>query len=217
MTIVVAGLLLAGCASSSGYKQAEKAGAGIAEFRVEINNGKQAIDATMHSLGQISSTANTDPRAAFQQFRKDLAKLESVTAKVRQQNQKLKAKGETYFKQWQQEMATMQYSEISRVSEEQKAKMEATFANIQTHTEPLKTKFDPWLSDLRDLRTYLNNDLTVTGINAAQGLIAKAQGEGTEIQRSMDLLVSELNNVSTAMTPATTPTPAPATTTTSAK
>ena len=95
--------------------------------------------------------------------------------------------------------------------------MEATFANIQTHTEPLKTKFDPWLSDLRDLRTYLNNDLTVTGINAAQGLIAKAQGEGTEIQRSMDLLVSELNNVSTAMTPATTPTPAPATTTTSAK
>ena len=211
MTVAVAAVLFAGCASS-GYKQAEKTGANIAEFRTEINKGKQAIDATMQSLGQIAATANSDPRKAFQQYSKDLANLETATAKVRKRSQEMKTQGDLYFKQWQQQMATVQNADIRKLSEEQKAKMQATFDNIQKYSEPLKAKFDPWLSDLRDLRTYLNNDLSVSGIDAARGLFERTQSEGTEIQKAMDALVAELNNVSTAMTPATAPpagTPAP--------
>ena len=204
MTIAVAALLLAGC-STTGYQQAEKTGAGIAEFRTEINKGKLAVDATMQSLGQIAATANTDPRAAFQQYKKDLANLESVTAKVRKRSQEMRAKGDAYFKQWQQQMATVQNPEIRKIAEEQKAKMQTSFDNIQKYSDPLKAKFDPWLADLRDLRTYLNNDLTVSGIDAARGLFEKTQSEGTEIQKSMDALVTELNSVSTAMTPSTAP------------
>ena len=119
----------------------------------------------------------------------------------------MKAKGDAYFKQWQQQMATVQNPEIRKTAEEQKAKMQAAFDNIQKYTDPLKAKFDPWLSDLRDLRTYLNNDLTVSGIDAARGLFEKTQSEGTEIQKAMDALVTELNSVSTAMTPSTVPAP----------
>jgi uncharacterized protein YhaN len=208
LPMAVAALLLAGCASA-GYKQAEKTGAGIAEYREEIFKGKQAIDATMQSLSQVAATANTDPRAAYQQYRKDLANLESATAKVRKRSQELRAKGDAYFKQWQQETATVQNPEIRKVSEEQKAKMQATFENIQKLSEPLKTQFDPWLSDLRDLRTYLSNDLTVSGIDAGKGLFEKTQSRGAEIQKSMDALVYELNNVSTAMMPSTVPSPTP--------
>ena len=206
LAIAVAALLVAGC-STTGYQQAEKTGAGIDEFRAEVNKGKQAIDATMQSLGQIAATANTDPRAAFQQYKKDLANLESVTAKVRKSSLEMQAKGDAYFKQWQQQIAMVQNPDIRKLSEEQKAKMQATFDSIQLHTEPLKARFDPWLSDLRDLRTYLNNDLTVSGIGAARGLFEKTQSEGTEIQKSMDALVAELNNVSTVMTPSTAPPP----------
>jgi len=208
MPVLITALLVAGCASA-GYKKAEKTGAGITEYREEIFKGKQAIDATMQSLGQIMATANTDPRQAFQQYTKDVANLESATAKIRKRSQELKAKGELYFKQWQQELATVQNPEIRKVSEDQKAKMQATFDNIQKHADPLRAEMDPWLSDLRDLRTYLSNDLSVSGIDAAKSLFDKTQSKGAEIQKSMDALVSELNNVSTAMTPATVPTPAP--------
>ncbi|HEX5222013.1 MAG TPA: DUF2959 family protein [Verrucomicrobiae bacterium] len=206
--LAITALLLAGCASA-GYKQAEKTGAGITEYREEIFKGKQAIDATMQSLAQISATANTDPRPAFHQYGKDVATLESASARIRKRSQELQAKGDLYFKQWQQEIATVQNPEIRKVSEEQKAKMQATFDSIQKHTDPLKAQMEPWLADLRDLRTYLNNDLTVSGIDAAKPLFEKVQSKGTEIQKSMDALVFELNSVSTAMTPATLPTPAP--------
>jgi len=208
LTIAATALLLASC-TTTGYQQAEKTGAGIGEFRAEVNRGKQAIDATMQSLGQIAATANTDPRPAFNQYKKDLTNLELATARVRKRSAEMKVKGDAYFKQWQQQIATVQNPEIRKLSEEQKAKMQATFDSIQQHTEPLKARFDPWISDLKDLRTYLNNDLTVSGIDAARGLFEKTQTEGTEIQKAMDALVAELSKVSTAMTPSTAPPPTP--------
>lgn len=205
-TVLVAGatLWLAGCATS-GYQKAEKTSAGIVEYQTEITKGKQAIDATLQALGQVTETADTDPRAAFHLFTRNLATLESVTAKVRKRNQELKAKGDAYFKRWQQEIATMQNPEIRQLSEEQKVKLKATFDGIQGHVDPIKAKFDPWLSNLKDLRTYLSNDLTSSGINAARGLIVKAQGDGAEIQRSLDALTSELNTVANSLTPARLP------------
>src|SRR5262245_20155625 len=76
-------LLLSGCGTTSGYKQADKTGAGIADFREELINGKKAIDATVKSLGDIAATATTDPRKAFEQYSKAVANLESTAEKVR--------------------------------------------------------------------------------------------------------------------------------------
>src|SRR5438128_12697004 len=66
LTVAASGaLLLSGCSTTKGYKQADKTGEGIAEFRDEIVKGKEAVDATMKSLSDIAATANTDPRKAF--------------------------------------------------------------------------------------------------------------------------------------------------------
>ena len=66
-TAVAATIVITGCGTTSGYKQADKTGEGVAEFRQEITNGKKAIDNTMTALGQIEATANTNPRKAFEQ------------------------------------------------------------------------------------------------------------------------------------------------------
>src|SRR5580765_64980 len=85
ITFVAAGaaVLLNGCGTPKGYKQADKTGVGIAEFRDEITKGKVAIDATMKSLSDVAATANTDPRKAFTQFSKDVANLDSTADKIR--------------------------------------------------------------------------------------------------------------------------------------
>jgi hypothetical protein len=202
LTTTLATALLTGCGTTAGYKQADKTGAGIAEFRTEIVNGKKAIDETMKSLDQIAVSANTNPRKAFEQFSKSLANLESVAAKARKRGQEMKEQGQAYFKQWEQQMAQVQNPEIRRLAEQQKARLEATFDNIRKYTEPLKAQFDPWLSDLRDLNKYLSNDLSISGVDAAKGLFTKTRNEGIEVQKSMDALVGELNTVAATLTPA---------------
>jgi hypothetical protein len=200
-TALAAVALLNGCATS-GYKKADKTGAGIAEFRDEIVTGKNAIDATMKSLGDVATTADTDPRKAFEKFTKDVNNLESTAAKIRKRAQSMREQGQAYFKQWEQELATVNNQEIRSLADQRKAKLQATFESIRTYAEPLKAQFDPWMSDLKDLQKYLSNDLTIAGVDAAKPLFTKTINEGLEVQKSMDALVAELNTVAAAITPA---------------
>jgi hypothetical protein len=199
-----AAALLAGCGTTSGYKQADKTGEGIAEFRDEIVNGKKAIDETMKSLDLIATSAATDPRKSFEKYSKSVANLESTAGKVRDRGQDMKAKGKAYFTQWEKEMAEVKSEEIRNLAASRKEKLQTTFDAIAKAAEPLKAQFNPWMSDLKDLEKFLGNDLTIAGVDAAKGLFAKARTAGMEVQKSMDSLIAELNSVAAAITPAKT-------------
>jgi len=197
-----AAALSTGCGTTSGYKQADKTGAGIAEFRDEIVNGKKAIDETMKALDQIAVTANTDPRKAFEQFSKSVGNLDATANKVRKRSQDMQAQGKAYFAQWEKQLAEVKNEEIRKLAADRKAKLQETFDSIKKVAEPLKTQFDPWMSDLKDLQKFLSNDLTIAGVDAAKGLFAKTKADGAEVQKSMDALVAELNTVAATLTPA---------------
>lgn len=195
-------LILSGCGTTSGYKQADKTGAGIAEFREEIVKGKTAIDATMTSLGAVATSANSDPRKPFEQFTKDVSRLDSTAVNIRKRSESMKEKGKAYFKQWEADLAQVSNPEIRSLAEQRKAKLQETFDSVRKYSEPLKLQFDPWLSDLKDLQKYLSNDLTIGGVEAAKNLFTKSTNEGLEVQKSMDALVAELNTIAATITPA---------------
>jgi hypothetical protein len=202
MVTAVVTALASGCGTTSGYKQADKTGAGIAEFRAEIVNGKAAIDHTVKALDQIAVTATTDPRKAFEQFSKAVVNLESTANKARKRAQDMQAQGKAYFAQWEKQLAEVKSEDIRKLAAERKSKLQETFDSIKKVAEPLKTQFDPWMSDLKDLQKFLGNDLTIAGVDAAKGLFAKAKEHGIEVQKSIDALVAELNTVAATVTPA---------------
>ncbi len=199
---VIGTVALTGCSTTAGYKQADKTGAGIADFRVEITKAKAAVDDTVKALGQIAVNAHTDPRSAFEKFTKSLANLDSVSAKAKKRGEDMKTKGKAYFSTWEKELEQIKNAEIRALASEQKAKLQSAFESIRTVSAPLQEQFDPWMSDLHDLQKYLSSDLTVSGVDAAKGLFAKTQTEGFQVQKSMDALVAELNTVAATLTPA---------------
>ncbi len=195
------GCLLVGCKTAN-YKQADKTGEGIATFRSEILNGKKAIDQTVAALDQVAASAATDPRKAYEQYTKSVANLESTANKVRKRSEDMQAQGKAYFAQWEQQLAEVKNPEIQQLATQRKAKLNETFENIKNVAEPLKAKFEPWMSDLKDLQTYLGNDLTVSGVDAAKPLFKKTKASGLEVQQSMDALVAELNTIAATITAA---------------
>jgi hypothetical protein len=191
--------------AAAGYKNADKTGAGIAEFRDEILNVKKEADATRVALDRVVASATTDPRKAFKDFDKAVPRLDAAAAKTKKRAEAMRVKGQEYFQQWEKELAAVNNPEIRKLAQERKATLEATFGKIKTFMEPARDQFNAWLTDLKDLQKYLNNDLTVNGIDAAKNLIAKSQTEGQAVEQTLGKVIIELNTIVANLTPAKTP------------
>ena len=205
LTGLAAAWVLAGCASSSGYKQADKTGQGIADFHQEVVNLKDAVDSTLGLLDETTETAATDPRKAFEAFSKSIARVESARAKADKRAAAMRAAGDAYFDQWEAQLASINNPDIRKLAEERKAKLNEIFSKLPPLLEQAKAGFDPFLSDLRDLRNFLSQDLTVAGVDAAKDIIKKTREHGDTLQESLDELIAEMNSISAALTPSKAP------------
>ena len=201
LSVAVAQLLAATDVSAAGYKLADKTGKSIAEFRDEIVNIKKEATAAMAALDKITTTAATDPRQAFKEFNAAVPRVDDAAQKAKKRAEDMKSRGQAYFKEWETEMATVNNPEIRKLAEERKAKLQASFDSIRGFMEPVRDQFNTWLSDMKDLQKYLGNDLTVTGVDAAKELIAKATEEGQAVQKSLDKVIAELNTIVATLSP----------------
>ena len=190
--------------AADGYKLADKTGASMAEFRDEILNVKKEVDETVAALDKVVATATTDPRKAFESFDKAVPAVDNAAKKAKKRSEDMKAKGQAYFKDWEKELAEVNNPEIRKLAEERKVKLQAAFDSIKTFMEPARDQFTTWLANLKDLQTYLRNDLTIAGIDTAKEQIAKAKANGQAVQQTLDKVIAELNTIVATITPAKT-------------
>ncbi|MDD1649612.1 MAG: DUF2959 family protein [Methylococcaceae bacterium] len=202
LAVIAAQLFIATSASAAGYKMADKTGASIAEFRDEILNVKKEVDATMTALDKVVTTAATDPRKAFVGFDKAVPRVDDAAKKAKKRAEDMKARGQAYFKDWEKELAGVNNPDIRKLAEERKAKLQTSFDSIKEFMTPARDQFNTWLANLKDLQKYLNNDLTIGGIDAAKELIGKAQSDGHDVQKSLGKVIAELNTIVATLTPA---------------
>jgi uncharacterized phage infection (PIP) family protein YhgE len=206
LTVLAAAVIFSGCATS-GYKQADKTGQGIAEFRDEVLNVKKAVDESMTALNQTAEAAATDPRKAFDTFSKSVDKVESARNKAAKRAADVKAAGAEYFKQWEAQLATISNPDTRALAQKRKDKLNETFSKVGPLLEEAKKDFDPFLANLKDLRTLLSQDLTVAGVDAAKSPIKKSRASGVKVQESLDDLIAEMNSISATLTAAKVPAP----------
>ncbi len=206
-------LLAAGCATSRGYKQADKTGEAINTVRNDVVNMKTAVDGSLKALDGLIAAASTDPRKPYEAFAKSVDKVEAAGNTAKKDADAMRERGKAYFDQWEAQLASVKSEEIRNLAQQRKATLQETFGKIKDTAQDTKDAFPLFLSDLKDLRTALSEDLTPQGIDAAKDIFLKTKNSGAELQKSLDKLIVEMNSVVAAITAAKPPpkqsTPAP--------
>ncbi len=200
-TVIATTAVLTSCATT-GYQRADKTGESMAAFRDDVVNVKKSVDATLAALNKVQQDADINPRKAFTQYTDSLKKLGKAVDTTKARAKQIKEEGDEYFKQWDTQLATVKDPAIRELAEQQKAKLQETYAKIKPLMEQAKADFEPFYSNCQDLQTYLSNDLTVSGIDAAQKLIKQTNEHGDAIQKSLDNLIAEMNTIAATITPA---------------
>jgi len=111
----------------------------------------------------------------------------------------MRQKGEAYFAGWDAQIAAINDQELRSLSTERRQQVSDSYARIQQEMQNSKAAFEPLLSDLKDIGTYLDNNLTAEGMDAVKPLLPPAKNRAITVRDSINHVMRELDKVAAAI------------------
>ena len=192
---------LVGCATTETVSKAPTPRDDFNEYRNTVVECMSLMDATLHSLDEISVQARRDPRPAYQAFAKAVHRLEVDSIKVRARTQAMRARGDAYFEHWQEFLATVDSEPVRKLAEEHQAELKQSFEQVRLASQQVREVFRPFLSDLQKLRAILEASPTLAHIDAQKDLILAAKDKGRQVQQGLDRILAEMNSMVALLRP----------------
>jgi hypothetical protein len=173
-----------GCASTGNDKSASTVKS-LAKSSCLIEKGNVQIDQTLAKLNDLVSNPNADLQKQSAAFDSSVNDLGATAKAVGSKADQMKADGADYFANWDKESAKMNNEDIRHRSQARKQEVAANFARISQQYDETKATFQPFMSDLRDIQSYLNTDLTSGGLVAIKPFATKATSDAIPLKEAI--------------------------------
>jgi hypothetical protein len=203
---VLAAALFAGCATS-GYDKAGGTSSSMEKAAQTISKSSTQVDQVMATLSDLVNNPGADLKPQFQKFVSAMNSLESTAKDLNGRVADVQKQGADYFKNWDAELAKIQNESIRNNSAARRKAVSAQFDAVQTSFNQVKKDFDPFVSDLKDVRTALSTDLTVGGVASVKGVVSNADKRAIPLHKSLDALAKSFNDLGESLSASTPPPP----------
>jgi len=190
-----------GCASTGNDKSASTVKS-LAKSSKLIEKGNRQLDQTLAKLNNLVSSPNADLQKQFAAFDSSVNDLGSTAKSVCNKAEQIKAQGADYFANWDKESAKMNNEDIRHRSQARKQEVAANFDRISQQYDETKAAFKPFMSDLRDIQSYLNTDLTAGGLVAIKPFATKATSDAIPLKESIRSLDEAFKGLKVSMSTA---------------
>src|SRR5262245_40849528 len=177
-------LVSAACATT-GFQRSTNIADTMAKQTQIVQEAKPQVDAMLASLEELTR-AQGDMRPAFQKFSDTLDDTEKVAARTRKTGQTIREKEAEYFDEWQKQSAEITNPQIKAATQARQAEVKTKLSSLSQTGKADGELYDPFISDMKDIRTYLSNDLTTSGVKRIETTIEKARRDGIALQKAID-------------------------------
>ena len=161
---------------------AEQATTSIASVESDISAMASRINATNASLNEvIVSKGKPAAKTALAAYSKNVSDMEKATEAFIKDSDQMTARGTDYFREWAKTGEIYTNPQIQHLSDARRSELMSTFSEIAGSSSGVKSRVDAYLSQIKQLQTYLEKDLSVAGIDAIVPVAVKAINVGQQI------------------------------------
>jgi hypothetical protein len=196
--LLLAVISIAGC-SSTGIQRSEKATTTMQTVDNDIKLAVVQLDATGESLNELTKPDQSDVRKAFDLYTDNVSKIEAMEKDFAKHADEMKARGKEYFEEWQKEGNEYKNPQIKKLSEQRRTELSDIYAGIAQSSIGVKDAFIAYVSDVKEIQSYLSNDLTSKGIEAIAPLSQKVVNDGANLKYTIKNVQTAIDNVRAAM------------------
>lgn len=174
-------LVLVGCAST-GIERSDDVSTTMQTVENDIKLIAIQLDATGRSLDNLTMPGQTDVKKAFEVYTANVESISKMQGSFASHADEMQSKGKDYFEEWKKEGNDYKNSEIQQLSEQRRTELSAIYGRIAANSIGVKTAFAAYVSDVKDIQTYLSTDLTPKGIEAIASISEKVVSDGADLR-----------------------------------
>lgn len=193
---------------STGRTRADDIQSDLVDVQTGITEGTVHIDKTLVALNALT-TEKADLTKPYEKYVDTLDDLESHAMSLRAESEDLRKRSQEYFEAWQRDTAKITNQELKKRSEERKEEIRSTYEEIEKIRVDSRTMFDAFLSNLKDIKQYLDTDLTPAGVQGIGNMIEQANKDGTNVKtraKEINKIIEKVKEAVTSKLPPPPPT-----------
>jgi len=179
----------------TGLDRATQATQSLESVRAELQKGKLQIDSTLAALTSVVKEAESNPKPSFDAFVKNMGDLETQAAAARMRADDMRIHGQAYFEGWSKDINAIRSESVKEAASERMEDLKENYDAITAASTKLKEAYQPFISQLPEVKKSLENDLTAKGIDRISGQVDKAKKNGENVKEAIDDLNEQLNKL----------------------
>lgn len=185
---------LGGCVTT-GMDRSVKTSNSMQEVDKDIREMIVQSDVTAKSLDSLVKAGQPDLKKTFDTYSDNLATLDSRGKRVLKHVEEMKLRSKEYFTEWEKQGDAYINPQIRELSEERRKKLAEMYAQVHTAGGGIKNAYLAYLTDLKEIQTYLSNDLTPKGVEAIAPVANKSFQDLEVLKTSLTPLIAALDGI----------------------
>ena len=195
-------LMFTGCATTPADQAASMAGK-VAKTGQQLESSRASVTQVLTTLNQLVTQPSGDMRGQYKDYLDSVKNLGSTSDKVQSAVSDMIASGRAYFAGWSNQVAVISDPTLKQLSADRMNTAESNLADLKASMDKARAAYTPLAKDLKDVGTYLGNNLTTDGITAMKPRLDTIKLEAVGVRDSLSSVAQSLNQFSTTLaTPA---------------
>jgi hypothetical protein len=186
--------------AASAWAGQEKLAAAMRDTREEIAQTRDQLQTTVDSISALVSQKKGDLRPAYENFEAQVAKTQAAAAKTKARAQKMQTEADTHFSGWRAELNSINNPKLKAKGVHRLEAVEKSYNRATKQIQEAAEKFDPYLSDLADMKKILANDLSPSGVKALRGTVSDARFHLGGVRRPINDAIQDLDKMQKTLT-----------------
>lgn len=194
MCLLASATFLDGC-TTTGIERSVNTSNSINEVDDEIRKMIVNIDDTASSLDAVVSPGQKHLKKAFDKYTDNLKDLEKEGNKVIKRSDQMAENSKEYFSEWKKQGNAYTNPEIRELSEERRIKLAGIYAQVPAASAGIKGSYLAYLTDLKEIQTFLSNDLTPKGVELITPIAQKSVQDLDYLKATLRPVISALDEI----------------------
>ena len=169
------------CKATEGHDRAESTADRVVDVGAAAGQTQLHLDKTLDALAQLEATRNQDPKPGYKEFTGSYDNFASELATLVKRRDSLRTTAESWFSEYEKQNRSIQDEDLRKTGEKRLSGFREQIADTSKQVDEILKNANAVDGRLKDLHTYLSNDLTPDGIDAVSGRISDLSKDGRKV------------------------------------